>query len=225
MKGLLKPPAFQFYVKEWLSDAKVMAMTPKQRGGYIQLMAICWNERCVLPDNDQQLMAMSGLNADDLEIVKGCFCPIGNPKGLTHKKLQDQWKKTQAWRQKSQKGGVNSAESRSYQSGLVPTVVEPPLNPATATAFASAIKDIVLYLNKKCGTGFKHTSGKTKSLIVARMNEGFDVDDFKKVIDVKSNQWLDDDKMAVYLRPITLFSNKFESYLNENRGRNNVAFD
>ncbi|WP_436665978.1 conserved phage C-terminal domain-containing protein [Lactobacillus acidophilus] len=36
------------------------------------------------------------------------------------------------------------------------------------------------------------------------------------MIDVKSKQWLTDQKMKQYLRPETLFGTKFESYLNEN---------
>ena len=47
------------------------------------------------------------------------------------------------------------------------------------------------------------------------MNEGFTVDDFKKVIDNKSAEWGKDSKMSKYLRPETLFGTKFESYLNQ----------
>ena len=79
-------------------------------------------------------------------------------------------------------------------------------------------KDIVEYLNKKTNKNYKHTSNKTKSVIDARVNEGFNLDDFKKVIDIKSSQWLHDSKMNKFLRPETLFSNKFEGYLNEKVG-------
>ena len=73
---------------------------------------------------------------------------------------------------------------------------------------------VVDYLNKKTGKKFRKTSAKTKSLVNARLNEGFDEEDFYKVIDIKSKQWLHTD-MEKYLRPETLFSNKFEGYLNE----------
>ena len=42
------------------------------------------------------------------------------------------------------------------------------------------------------------------------------MDDFKRVIDNKVNDWIDNPDMCKYLRPETLFSNKFEGYLNEN---------
>lgn len=78
-------------------------------------------------------------------------------------------------------------------------------------------KYIVEYLNEKANKNFKHTNKATQRLINARLNEGFSLDDFKKVIDIKSSQWLSTD-MEKYLRPQTLFGTKFESYLNENKG-------
>ena len=77
------------------------------------------------------------------------------------------------------------------------------------------IVEIVSYLNSVCGTNYQAKSEKTKSLIRARLKEGFTVEDFKTVIDKKTKEWKDDSKMSEYLRPITLFGTKFESYLNQ----------
>ena len=76
-------------------------------------------------------------------------------------------------------------------------------------------KEIIDHLNQVCKTNFKHTSSKTKSLIKARMNEGATIEDFKHVHLVKASQWLKDANMVKFLRPETLYSNKFEGYLNE----------
>ena len=76
-------------------------------------------------------------------------------------------------------------------------------------------EEIINYLNLKTNKNFKHNTSKTKSLIKARIKEGFAVEDFKEVIDKKTNEWLEDSKMNCYLRPETLFGTKFESYLNE----------
>ncbi|EGT5043816.1 hypothetical protein DAF96_11715 [Clostridioides difficile] len=76
-------------------------------------------------------------------------------------------------------------------------------------------KRIIDYLNEKADKSFKSTTKKTKSLIDARLAEGFVEEDFYKVIDNKVHTWLEDAKMSVYLRPETIFGNKFESYLNE----------
>ena len=75
-------------------------------------------------------------------------------------------------------------------------------------------KEIVDYLNKKTGKNFKHKTAKTRRFIEARWNQDFRLDDFKKVIDIKSDEWLNTDSDK-YLRPETLFGTKFESYLNQ----------
>ena len=77
------------------------------------------------------------------------------------------------------------------------------------------IKEIIEYLNSKSFKKYRATPEKTKRLIRARLNEGFTVEDFKKVIDTKVTEWLNDPKMNTYLRPETLFGTKFESYLNQ----------
>jgi uncharacterized phage protein (TIGR02220 family) len=75
--------------------------------------------------------------------------------------------------------------------------------------------EVVSYLNKKTSSTFRHSTKKTKTLIKARWNEGFKLDDFKRVIDIKTSEWINDSKMSNYLRPETLFGTKFESYLNQ----------
>lgn len=81
-------------------------------------------------------------------------------------------------------------------------------------------KIIIDYLNQKTGKKFTIKNKKTINSINARFKEGFNVEDFKTVIDIKCSKWLNTD-MADYLRPITLFSQKFESYLNELENPNN----
>ena len=83
-------------------------------------------------------------------------------------------------------------------------------------------QEIVNYLNLKADTKYKSTGSKTKDLIKTRFNEKFTLEDFKKVIDIKCNEWLNTD-MQKYLRPETLFSNKFEGYLNQKEVKGNVT--
>lgn len=74
---------------------------------------------------------------------------------------------------------------------------------------------VINYLNQKTSKKFKSGNQKTREKIIARVNNGYTLEDFKKVIDIKSSQWLNDKQMCKYLRPETLFGNKFEGYLNE----------
>lgn len=74
--------------------------------------------------------------------------------------------------------------------------------------------EIIDYLNSKCSKRYKHSNRIAREKIHARWNEGFRLEDFKLVIDVKAYDWLNDTKMNKYLRPDTLFGSKFEIYLN-----------
>lgn len=76
------------------------------------------------------------------------------------------------------------------------------------------IKEIIGHLNARLGTHYKPTTHATRKLLKARLNEGFTVEEIKTVIDKKATEWLGNASMAQYLRPETLFGNKFESYLN-----------
>lgn len=87
---------------------------------------------------------------------------------------------------------------------------------SSADAEPSTIhKEVIDYLNEKIGARYKASSAINKRLIDARVKEGYELDDFKRVIDNKVANWSHDQKMSKYLRPQTLFGTKFESYLNE----------
>ena len=85
--------------------------------------------------------------------------------------------------------------------------------------YINIYSSIIDYLNLKANTKYRSSSNKTKTLIKTRINEGYSEEDFKKVIDNKTDEWLNTD-MEKYLRPETLFGPKFESYLNQKIGGN-----
>lgn len=77
-------------------------------------------------------------------------------------------------------------------------------------------KEVIRYLNEKAGKRFSLTLNKSKENLVARLNDGYTVDDCKRVIDNKVAQWKDDPKMDKHLNPTTLFRpSHFDNYLNE----------
>jgi len=86
--------------------------------------------------------------------------------------------------------------------------------------------EVIDYLNAKTGSSYRATTEANIKPIRARLNDGFSVEDCKKVIDTKSGQWLNNPDMVKYLRPATLFSpSKFEGYLNECRGKPSIRGD
>ena len=79
-------------------------------------------------------------------------------------------------------------------------------------------KDIIDYLNLKLDTNYKWDNPNTKELIDRRLNEGFNKEDFKTVIDKKYTEW-NGTKYEKYLVTTTLFGDKFESYLNQKNNK------
>lgn len=81
------------------------------------------------------------------------------------------------------------------------------------------IKEIINYLNLKTNSNYSYSSDKNQRLIKARINEGYTIEDFKIVIDKKYAEWKGTE-FEKFLRPETLFSNKFEGYLNQKQSSN-----
>lgn len=69
------------------------------------------------------------------------------------------------------------------------------------------------YLNEKAGTNFR-VSESAKKHINARLEEGYSLEDIKKVVDIKTIEWKNTE-FEKYLRPSTLFGSKFENYINQ----------
>lgn len=75
-------------------------------------------------------------------------------------------------------------------------------------------KEIIDYLNLKTGKNYRANIQKNKALIKARWSEGYQLDDFKQVIENMVKNW-HGTEYGKYLRPETLFGTKFDGYLNQ----------
>jgi len=73
-----KSPAFQFYPKDFLADAKTRAMTFKQRGMYWDLVCHCWLEGS-LPADPKEIARILGIPTatrfatNDWPVIGKCF--------------------------------------------------------------------------------------------------------------------------------------------------------
>lgn len=90
------------------------------------------------------------------------------------------------------------------------------------------VQAVLDYLNDKAGSNYLPNLGNSE-LILARFNEGYNLNDFQIVIDNKVDEWKGTEQ-AKYLRPLTLFQpKKFENYLHQpkkntdgNRKKSNI---
>lgn len=71
---------------------------------------------------------------------------------------------------------------------------------------------LIGYLNEKAGTNYNVTQS-VRQQIDSLLAAGYTADQMRTVIDRKCDEWLTDEKMRTYLRPSTLFGEKFGEYL------------
>ena len=77
------------------------------------------------------------------------------------------------------------------------------------------VHEVILHVNRRLKTNYRTDSIKTFRLVRARYNEGYRLEDFIKVIDVKWREWKNTE-FAKFLRPSTLFAKgHFEEYLQQ----------
>ena len=85
------------------------------------------------------------------------------------------------------------------------------MNPDSVPSLSSSLVD---YLNKKTGNNYRATKSVTERIgdLVA---DGYTAEDMARVIDLKVSEWSGSEKMRQYLRPSTLFGEKFEEYVQQ----------
>lgn len=83
------------------------------------------------------------------------------------------------------------------------------------TKGAGVYEEIISDLNEKTGKNYKATSKSNQRWVDLRLKDGFTVEDFKTVNTVKAKDWNNSPDHNQYLRPETLYGNKFEGYLQQ----------
>ncbi len=146
-------------------------------------------------------------------------------------KNRKNWEKTRNERIKSgRKGGLakqaNANFAKQNEQTVANVAVSDNVNVSDSVSGndnkkkASPSDEIILILEDlskrtKSKKGFSPLAKSNQNLIKARMSEGFTVENFITVNEKKVKQWLHDPEMSKYLRPATLYGNKFDGYLNE----------
>ena len=154
------PPAFQFFARDFLADANVLAMTLEERGLYITLLALSWMEGSIPPETSEiaRLIHYPERQAKKVwDRVSRCFVAredgrLVNPRLEIERQKQDDYRRRQAERG-SIGGSVRQANARAdarQTLGLGLSANEAPLESGlsqnqalrTATAYCGNIPPI-----------------------------------------------------------------------------------
>lgn len=212
---MAKDPAFLFYSQDFLVGT--MAMPFDDRGKYITLL-------CYMQQNGRITEETIRLLVGSLSVMLRLKFKQDEQGLFYNERLELEVEKRTKFVESRQLNGLKGGRPIVNQE-----VNKNNINKTDRLTYRLAknnlIEDeniiyIIGYLNKKVSANFKSSSKATQKLINARIKEGYSIIDFEKVIDIKSSKWLNDQGMSQYLRPETLFGNKFESYLMEGKKQN-----
>jgi len=100
-----KPPAFQFYPKDFLNDYNVVAMSMEEVGMYIKLLCYCWMENGI-PVDDSHPIAKLLLNPK----VAKCF--YKKNERFFNPRLDEERKKQKRFAKSMKEAGLRGAKKR-----------------------------------------------------------------------------------------------------------------
>lgn len=130
-----KSPAFQFYPRDFLADARVAVMSCCEVGAYIRLICYCWLEGS-LPTEKTKLAKLAGCTEEEFqsywETLKPCFTLTDDRKSYEHKRLMEERQKQIARREQASE----AAKTRWDKSRNA--TVKRPVSPASSTALSSS---------------------------------------------------------------------------------------
>lgn len=108
-----KPPAFQFYTRDWLASSKTRRMTLAERGLYVEMLA--WQfEDGYVPDDPEEVASMVAATTADVEAawprVRALFEP--RDEGLVNRRLERARKDWKAFHKERSESGRKGASIR-----------------------------------------------------------------------------------------------------------------
>lgn len=209
------------------SENKLMERWGWSKSKVRSFLSSLQNDSMIVKKTDKKKTTINIVNYSVFQFLETKKEPQKDQKKTTERPLKDRNKNVK-----------NEKNVNKYIKDIVPTGTSPgktteePTGTSPGQATENAVTGtspdctdydcqcVVDYLNLKAGTSFRSSSKDTRKHIRARFNEGYTLEDFYRVIDVKCEEWGDapvgeGKDMRPYLRPSTLFGTKFEVYLNQ----------
>lgn len=228
-----------FYIGDYLKDTQ--HLSTEEHGAYFLILMELWIKNGSIPEKLCSRICKNPLNWKEIWDSISAFFVLKN--GLvSQKRLSEEitkWGKfkddkeygaavlnfkkhgTPIPNKFSQRFNAQSAHTVTLSDTMTVTPSSSSSSSSLTTPSTSKKKYIVCpeadpileYLNKVSKSNYRPSNQKTLSFISSRIAEGHTIENFKTVIDKKFEDW-EGTEFIKFLRPETLFGNKFESYLN-----------
>lgn len=195
--GVQQKSSFEFYPSDWLSDTKLNLCSYSTKGVWIDLL--CYMHKA----DPYGYLIVNGIILNEADI-QGML-------KLDNKSFNYIWSELVNY-------GVIKKDDRSgafYSKRMVNDHKKRLKDKEFSKKVYETSKKVIGYLNQQANKKFKHTFDGNLNLIHHRLNEGYTMTDMKNVIDIKCEEWGRSKDMNNFLRPETLFGNKFDRYVNQ----------
>jgi len=114
-----KPPAFQFFVKDWTASPTRQMMSLAAQGAYINLLAIAWDSDPIatIPNQPDKLWKLAGAMPEDWKLMQDevleNFEPFDEDSTrLVNKRLRRQWLELKEFSEMASNRGKKGAAGR-----------------------------------------------------------------------------------------------------------------
>ncbi|GAG15849.1 unnamed protein product, partial [marine sediment metagenome] len=229
-KRLSEKPWFPFWADKWIFGSMRLECTIEERAIWIDLLALASKDDGYIRANEEipyllrQLAGIFNIPEETLKSAIEKFIKIGklaqSNTGVLYITTWDKYQLSESYNRVQKHRKKKKKEKTLHCNGRNDSDTNKKNNKNKDIKKKNKIKKhkediahVILYLNEKTGKNFKADS---LNYISGRLNDGYTVEDCKKVIDIKTAQWLNDPENNKWLRPLTLFRpSNFEGYLNE----------
>lgn len=105
-----RPPAFQFYARDWLAGKRCRMLRPAERGAYVDLMAVQWMDGTIPTDEEELTDLLRGLGYAPGELRLDRLCDLFP--GGKNERLEKERAKQAEYRAKKADAGRKGANAR-----------------------------------------------------------------------------------------------------------------
>ena len=195
-------PYFKFFCSEW-TDGDITLEDLKTQGLFVNICSYYWSRECQVSHHNLQKRFRN--NTKQLQNLLKAKIIKEEGENVLISFLDKQWSDREKIKHRNQQNGKAGGRPKITQS----VSKNNPVVTNIEKRREEERREVINYLNKLTGKKFRSDKG-----LLARLNEGYSVDDCKRVINIKVAEWTGTEQ-ATYIRPETLFGNKFDGYLNQ----------
>jgi uncharacterized phage protein (TIGR02220 family) len=223
------------YTGDYLRDTRHLSMS--EHGCYLMLLMFCWDQKGPLPLDERKILGIcNARSGDEIEAMRRVISEffVRMDDGFYNKRMQEEIERAENVSAARSQAGRRGYEARAKQLPSncqaiakqvhlsPPPTLTPALSPSSEVKASLSgkpdlmpqVREVLQFLRNMTGRQYREAPP-TVTLIKARLKTT-SIEDIKRTLAYKGNQWLDDPVMEKYLRPATLFgATKFEQYLAE----------